>query len=323
MEEEERERLTNLFEFGDATAAEVMVPRTQMIALNAKDTIKHFLEELSSSGHSRYPVIDDSLDEVRGIIYFKDVAEALSTEKLDFNNLVDPWVTPPQFIPETMVLSDVLEAMKNTNQAMLIVVDEYGGTAGLITIQDLINEILGEHHDVDHASEQDWQRLNDGTILVQAQMPLDEVNDLLNSDFPVTDDYHTLAGFMIHHLQTIPDLGAVFRYKRWELVLVDAEDNRLHTIRVRSLPKQQLNSTASTSKDASSLPTTSRPLDSSVSNIRVTSEDSADSNCLQNGSESQPPAESDAAKARWKMQNKQIQTSSSDIDPAEVDSFMG
>lgn len=237
LEDDERERLTNLFEFGDATAAEVMVPRTQIMALDSIDTVQRFLHELSTSGHSRYPVIGDSLDEIKGIIYFKDVAEALSTEKLDFNNLIDPWVTLPQFIPETMVLSDVLEVMKKTNQAMLIVVDKFGGTAGLITLQDLMNEILGENHDVEHPTQQDWQRLEDGTVLIQAQMPLDEVNEVLQSDFPVTDDYHTLAGFMIHYLQTIPDPGAVLRYKRWELMLVDAEDNRLHMIRVRSLPK--------------------------------------------------------------------------------------
>ena len=237
LEEDERERLTNLFEFGDATAAEVMVPRTQIVALDSADTIKHFLQELSTSGHSRYPVIDNSLDDIKGIIYFKDVAEALSTEKLDFNNLIDPWVIPPQFIPETMVLSDVLEAMKKTNQAMFIVVDEFGGTAGLITLQDLINEILGDHHDVEDPTEQDWQRLDDGTVLIQAQMPLDEVNTVLQSTFPMTDDYHTLAGFMIHHLQTIPEQGATLRYQHWELMLVEAEDNRLHTIQVRSLPK--------------------------------------------------------------------------------------
>ena len=239
LEEEELERINNLFEFGDATAAEVMVPRTQIVALDSTDTVKHLFQELSISGHSRYPVIDKSLDEVKGLIYFKDIAEALATEKLDFNNLIDPWVCPPQFIPTTMVLSDVLEVMRKTNQAMLIVVDEFGGTAGLITQQDLINEILGDHHDVEHATDPDWQRLDDGTVLIQAQMPLDEVNDVLNSKFPITDDYHTLAGFMIHHLQTIPDPGATLRYKRWELILVDAEDNRLHTIQVRSLPKRK------------------------------------------------------------------------------------
>ncbi|MEM9218695.1 MAG: hemolysin family protein [Cyanobacteria bacterium P01_F01_bin.150] len=246
LEADERERLTNLFEFGDATAAEVMVPRTQMVALNATDTVKHLLEELSKSGYSRYPVIDQSLDEVKGIIYFKDVAEALSTEKLDFNNLINPWVIEPQFIPETMVLSDVLEAIQKTGQAMLIVVDEFGGTAGLITLQDLINEILGDHHDVEHSTDQDWQRLDDETVLIQAQMPLDEVNDILRSDFPITDDYHTLAGFMIYHLQTIPDKGATLRHESWELTLVEAEDNRLHKIQVRSRPEVKANTSSST-----------------------------------------------------------------------------
>lgn len=243
--EPERETLANLFEFGDATAGEVMIPRTQIVALNHTDTVQHFLKELSESGHSRYPVIGESLDEITGIIYFKDIAEALSTQKLDFENLIDPWVTPPQFIPESMGLSEVLQAMRKTNQAMLIVVDEFGGTAGLITLQDLMNEILGQQYDLENSTTQDWTPLEDGSVLIQAQMPLDEVNSILSSTFPVTDDYHTLAGFMIHHLQTIPELGATLQYEEWELVLIDAEDNRLHTIQVKTIKPPSASSEAS------------------------------------------------------------------------------
>ena len=330
LEADERERLTNLFEFGEATAAEVMVPRTQMIALGSTDTIKRFLEELSQSGHSRYPVIENSLDEVKGIIYFKDVAEALSTEKLDFNNLVDPWVIPPQFIPETMVLSDVLEVMKTTNQAMLIVVDEFGGTAGLITIQDLINEILGEHHDVEHPSEPDLKRLNDGTVLVQAQMPLDEVNDLLKTNFPVTDDYHTLAGFMIYHLQTIPELGATLRYDRWELVLVEAEDNRLHMIRVRSLPKRP-SSSAPTTQESDTVAVSSSV---SVSHPDVTINagtgtppqlrpSTSDISFQSSGADAISLPDPSSDQSLWDLPQDNEHTESSDYNQAEIDSFLG
>lgn len=324
LEEDERERLANLFEFGDATAAEVMIPRTQIVALNTNDTVKHFLEELSQSGHSRYPVIADSLDEVKGIIYFKDLAEALSTEKLDFDNLIDPWVMSPQFIPETMVLSDVLEAMKKTNQAMLIVVDEFGGTAGLITIQDLINEILGKHHDSEGTAEQDWRELDDGTVLIQAQMPLDEVNTILKSNFPIADDYHTLAGFMIHHLQTIPDPGAILQYDGWELYLVDAEENRLHTIRVRSLPLP-----------ATRLPSLANSLSpDTLSSALAVANQKGENRWTPSAADTPAPASSldstaplNCVQGTVEKKSEQdvgaTEQPSSDLNPSEVDSFTG
>ena len=233
---DQREQLTNLFEFGDATAAEVMIPRTQMVALNTTDTVQRFLEELSISSHSRYPVVGDSLDDIQGIIDFKDIAEYLARSPLNVHYAIAPWIAPPNFIPDTMVLSNVLDVMKTTKQAMLIVVDEFGGTSGLITFQDLMGEILGDRlHDSDPTEDTGWQKLSDGSFIIQAQMPVDEVNTILSSDFPVTDDYHTLAGFMIHHLQTIPEEGETWCYNPWELVVIEAEDNRIHKIRVRLL----------------------------------------------------------------------------------------
>ncbi|MEB3231060.1 MAG: hemolysin family protein [Leptolyngbyaceae bacterium] len=233
---EERERLANLFEFGDAIAEEVMVPRTQIVALEQTATVQSFLQELSESRHSRYPIIGESLDDIKGILDFKEIAQVLITLDTTAQTSMQPWMMPPHFIPEQMALGDVLEVMKKTGQPMLIVVDEFGGTAGLITFQDLMSEILGDRYDSDEPDEEEWQQVDEHTFIIQAQMPLDDVNDVIQGELPITDDYHTLAGFMIHHLQTIPAPGAILHYDDWELTLIEAEEHRLHKIQVRRLP---------------------------------------------------------------------------------------
>ncbi|MGK7890794.1 MAG: hemolysin family protein [Leptolyngbyaceae cyanobacterium] len=238
LKEEERERLANLFEFGDAVAEAVMVPRTQIVALEQTDTVQSFLQVLSESGHSRYPIIGESLDDIKGIIDFKEIAQVLITLDTNAKTPLEPWITAPHFIPEQMALGEVLDMIKKTGQPMLIVVDEFGGTAGLITFQDLMSEILGDRYDNDEPDDEEWQQIDEQTFIIQAQMPIDDVNDIINSVLPTTDEYHTLAGFMIHHLQTIPDPGAILHYESWQLTLLEAEDNRLHKIQVRWLPTE-------------------------------------------------------------------------------------
>jgi CBS domain containing-hemolysin-like protein len=240
LEAEERELLSNVFQFGDVSAGEAMVPRTSVVAIPVDATVKMLLEEVAESGHSRYPVIGESLDDVRGILHFQELAAPLAQGVLSMEDSILEWVRPVRFVAEYILLSELLPLMQRSRQPMVMVVDEYGGTAGLVTMQDMIAEILGNAIEPDSDEELSVQILDDQTFLVQAQIDLDDVNELLNMDLPVNDEYQTLGGFLIYQLQKIPQPGEVLPYAGYEFTVVSAEGPRLHQIQIHR-PEQQPN----------------------------------------------------------------------------------
>ncbi|MGG6296988.1 hemolysin family protein [Leptolyngbya sp. AN02str] len=236
LDEEERELLSNVLEFADVTVREVMVPRISISSIAAEATFRELLHEVAESGHSRYPVIGESLDEVQGIIYFKELADPWVRGEIANDGAISPWVRPTQFVPENLPLNDLLQLMQQTGQSLVMVADEFGGTAGLVTLKDLASEIIGYSNEPEDEEEEPMvQYLDDNTILIQAQMNLEEVNELLDLELPVADDYQTLGGFMIHQLQKIPIEGDRLRYDMVELTVVSVSGPRLHQIRVERL----------------------------------------------------------------------------------------
>jgi CBS domain containing-hemolysin-like protein len=233
LEEEERELLTNVLEFAEVSAREVMVPRTSLVAIPRDATFRDLLQEVSTSGHSRYPVMGESLDEILGIIYFKELAEPLVQGTLTPESPIQSWIRPAQVVTEYMPLNELLSQMQRTGQAMVIVIDEFGGTAGLVTLKDLVAEIIGETHEPESPAEPSVQMLDETTFLVQAQMNLEEVNELLNLDLPLAEDYQTLGGFLIYQMQKIPIVGEQFRYRTCEMTVETAEGPRLDRIQIR------------------------------------------------------------------------------------------
>jgi CBS domain containing-hemolysin-like protein len=247
LEAEERELLSNVFKFSDVSASEVMVPRTNIISLPCQATVQQLLQEVAVSGHSRYPAIGDSLDDVRGIIDFKELAAPLAEGTLDLSSPIESWMKPARFVPEYTYLSELLPLMqrlrttypshnerRRTHQEMAIVVDEFGGTAGLLTIDDLVAQIIGGS-DVDSNESSNVRILDEQTFLVQAQTNLEDVNEILNLDFPLTDEYQTLGGFTIYQLQKIPVVGDTLRYKNLQLRVISAEGPRLQEIEIQRL----------------------------------------------------------------------------------------
>jgi CBS domain containing-hemolysin-like protein len=232
LEAEERELLSNVFEFGNVSAGEVMVPRTSIVAIPSSATLKMLLEEMAASEHDRYPVIGESLDDVRGIVHFRELAAPLAEGVLSMEDPILQWVRPIRFVAEYMPLSELLPLMQRSRQPMVMVVDEYGGTAGLVTIQDLIAKILGKTVEPDSDEELSVQILDDQTFLVQAQIDLEDVNELLNMNLPLIDDYQTLGGFLIYQLQKIPQPGEVLNYGGDEFTVISAEGPRLHRIQI-------------------------------------------------------------------------------------------
>lgn len=235
LEAEERELLQNVFAFGEVTAGEAMVPRTSIVAVEKEATFQELLQEVASSRHSRYPVMGESLDDIVGLIEFKELAEPFAEGTLKFNQPIQSWIRPAQFVAEEMPLNELLDLMRRSGQTMLIVVDNFGGTAGLVTIQDVVAEIIGETHEPESPEEPSIQILDEQTFLVQAQIDLEEVNELLNLGLPLSEEYQTLGGFVIYQLQKIPLVGEQLRYKTCEMTVESAEGPRLERILVRRL----------------------------------------------------------------------------------------
>jgi len=232
LEAKERALLKNVFEFGDVLAAEVMIPRTRLKSIPITATFHTLLEEIARSGYSRYPITGESLDDIRGIIDFKELAEPLYEGLLTLDTPIEPWIRPARFVQDVKPLSELLPLMQRSHLAMVIVVDEFGGTAGLVTLKDLIAEIIGEETEPENSEELTVQNLDQYTFMVQAQMDLAKVNELLDLDLPLTDEYQTLGGFLLYQFQKIPAQGEALHYHNLDFTIVSAEGPRLNEIRI-------------------------------------------------------------------------------------------
>ena len=230
LESEEREILKNVFEFREATVEEMMVPRTLISALPAEATFQDLLKEIALSGHSRYPVMGESLDDILGIIHFNTLALALADGNIDLETPIKPWVTPARVVPETLPLSDLRTQMQRSAREMVIVVDEYGGTAGLVTFRDLAAEIIG---DVTGVSPDTQVVAKDShTVIFPAQTDLEDVNERLSLKLPTSDAYLTLGGFVIYEMQKIPAVNETLNYDGLDFTVVATEGPKLTKIQI-------------------------------------------------------------------------------------------
>jgi CBS domain containing-hemolysin-like protein len=230
LEAEERQLLQNVFEFRDDIAVEIMIPRTDIKFLSLNTTFSELLITVAETGYSAYPVIGDSLDDIRGVINYKNLALPLAKGQLINDSAIEPWIEPVNFIPESTSLNELLPLMQRSRLKMVIVIDEFGGTSGLITLHDLIAEIVGDAGQTSATELELMQQLDDHTYLVSAQMNLEEVNDHLQLNLPLTEHYNTLGGFLLDTWQKIPTQGEKLQYENLEFTVTAADDNRLYQI---------------------------------------------------------------------------------------------
>lgn len=232
---EERELLKKVFEFGEATVQAVMVPRTSIVSLPQNASLQALFKVMATTSHSCYPVLNESLDDIRGIIYFKDLIKPLALGKITPETPIQPWIRPVRFVPEHTPLRELLPAMQQEKPAIVMVVDEFGGTAGLVTIQDVIAQIIGNTSKPEQTNGLLIQTLDEKTFLVQAQMNLEDINKVLRIDLPLTREYQTLGGFLLYQMQKIPTLGEVFLHQNCEFTVMSVVGPRLHQIQLRKL----------------------------------------------------------------------------------------
>ncbi|MFP4134355.1 MAG: hemolysin family protein [Halothece sp.] len=245
LEMEERELLNNVFEFSEVLVEEIMIPRTNITSIPRNATFGELLAEVVNSGHSRYPVTGDSLDDIVGMIDFKALAIPLAQGRLKPETAISPWIKPVRFVPEFTPLGELLSTMRRSRLELVMVVDEFGGTAGLVTLKDLIDEIIGDDNELAASGTEEvaLQMLDDQTFLVQAQMNLEQVNELLDLDLPITDEYQTIGGFLLYQFQKIPQQGETLSYDNLDLTVTSADGPRLYQIRIHrhdpSMPEER------------------------------------------------------------------------------------
>ena len=232
LQEEERQLLKNVFDFHEDTVVEIMIPRTDIEFLSLNTTFSELLQAIVTSGRSTYPVIGESLDDVKGIIDYQSLAAPLAQGQLINDTPIEPWIEPVSFVSESTSLNELLPLMQRSRQKMVIVIDEYGGTSGLVTLHDLIAEIIGDAGETPEAETEGIKTLDEDTFLVPAQMNLEAVNEELGLDLPLAENYNTLGGFLLDLWQKIPSEGEKLQYENLDFTITVADSNRLYQIRI-------------------------------------------------------------------------------------------
>lgn len=239
LEEEETEMIHSIFEFADTTAREVMVPRIDMVTLDSNATVTEAVDVALQGGFSRIPVYEESvgIDEIIGVLYTKDMLKQLREGHHSFP--IRDLVRPAYFVPETKKLDDLLREIRQKRVHMVIVVDEYGSVAGLVTIEDLVEEIVGDIKDEYDHEENLYEKVNENEYIVDAKINIYDFNELMDMHLEDTD-YETLGGFMYAQLDKIPTAGDTIEFEGLKLTVLATKGRRITKIRVvRNQPQQE------------------------------------------------------------------------------------
>jgi len=236
IEEEERELIHSVFEFGDTVVREVMVPRPDMVTLPAHASLSEALRIVIEHGYSRIPLYEGDNDNIVGVLYAKDLMKRMNES--DREAKVSSLARSPTFVPETKKVAELLREMQTQRVHMAIVVDEYGGTAGLVTIEDLIEEIVGEIVDEYDKEEPLVEPIDDDTIRVDAKMPIDEVNELLDADLP-HEEWDTVGGLVFGLTGRVPSPGEKVRFDSIEFTTERVSGRRIKKVVIRRFPAEE------------------------------------------------------------------------------------
>ena len=200
IDKEAKEMINNVFEFNDKAVTEIMIPRKEIFALDMNLSISKVIEELTEDfRYSRVPVYDETIDEIKGVVYVKDILLSTKNKNVKVKNLIKE----PYFVPETKPVNELFEELRKNRKQIAIVVDEYGGTAGIVTMEDILEEIVGEIYDEYDEVEKIYEKIDENTFILNGSMGVSEVEKLLDIEVP-EGDYDTISGYLIELLGRIP-----------------------------------------------------------------------------------------------------------------------
>jgi CBS domain containing-hemolysin-like protein len=232
LEEEEGELIQSILEFGDTRVSEVMTPRPDIVAVSAAATVREARDIMVESKYSRLPVYRDQIDNVEGLIYVRDLLERWAEGNED--GPISPLVRPVYFIPETKPVADLLEEMQKAHEQLSMVIDEYGGVSGLVTVEDILEEIVGEIEDEDIGGEElnDIVEQDDGCYEVLGSTEIGKIERLFDMEIEA-DDFTTIAGLVINESGKVPQPGEQLTFRGLELEVLEADERRIGRLRVK------------------------------------------------------------------------------------------
>ena len=230
---QEQEMIESVIQFGDMDAENIMTPRTEIVAIDKNATLQDAIELIRKEGHSRIPVYNETIDEILGVLYAKDLLLIPRDEAFDLAGIM----RAVPFVPDNKPVDDLLQELKDRKVHMAIVLDEYGGTSGLVTIEDIIEELVGEI--VDEYEEPEaamLKRIDERVVEVDARMRVDDLNDELDIALPLHDDYETVGGLVFSKMGRIPKTGEQCRHDNVEIRIVAAGPRRISRVRLEITP---------------------------------------------------------------------------------------
>ena len=234
ISEDEGEMIQGIFSFRDTIAREIMVPRTDAVFASAEIHIPDIVQVIIQSGHSRIPIYQDSIDNIIGTVHAKDLLSHCGMADLDVQSIV----RAPYFIPETKKISEVLKDLRDNKSHLAIVVDEYGGTAGILTLEDIIEEIIGDVMDEYDADQKLLVEHEDGSITVNARLDVEELEDYLNVELP-EGKFESVGGFVISLLGKVPSVNEELTYNNLQMVIEAASSRKIERIRIRKFSSDE------------------------------------------------------------------------------------
>ena len=232
LKEEESEMIQSIFNFNEKTVGEIITPRVDIVGLKSSETLDKAMDIISEKQFSKIPLYKDSIDNIKGILYAKDIIPYLIGSRPSIN--LQMIARPPFFVPSTKPIDELLEEFKNRKTSIAIIVDEWGGTEGLVTLEDIVEEVIGEIRDPYDNKEADISKQADGSYIVDGAMTIYDLEEEIDIKFPDTRDYDTLAGFILEKLTEIPKQGEFVNYKDMIITVQTVKNNRIGKVNIQS-----------------------------------------------------------------------------------------
>jgi putative hemolysin len=231
LEEEEKEMIHSIFEFGETSVKEIMIPRIDMICISSTAIIDELLSLIKEHLHSRMPVYRESVDNIIGVVYAKDLLPFMNTKK-SHEISIEKLTRPAYFVPEQKKIDELLREFQSEKIHMAIVVDEYGGTSGLVTLEDIIEEIVGEIQDEYDIEIPLHRKISDNIFIVDGSMPLEEINEELHLNLPTEEGVETIGGFLFGLFGSVPKEKEIARYNGFEFIIEKIVERRIKQVRI-------------------------------------------------------------------------------------------
>lgn len=238
VDKEEQEMIESVLELDETSVDEIMTPRTDIAAVEVNSDLQTVLDTITNAGHTRVPVYEENIDKILGLIYAKDLLTEIGKDPSDFklrNKMRDAY-----FVPETKRLRTLLHEFQSRKLHIAVVLDEYGGTAGVVTLEDIIEELVGEITDeYEETPPEPVKEIDQNTFEADARTYVDDLNDQFDLNLPEDEDYDTIGGFVFSHLGYIPKTGESFDYKNLKFTIASAEARRIKRIKITRTPNPQ------------------------------------------------------------------------------------